>query len=524
MVLNLKAAHFNTIFFQVRARGDAYYRSSYEPWAQNLTGVLGKDPGWDPLSFLLREAHSEGMEVHAWFNLYKIRGQNPVGPSSPEHPTRSHPRWTVQMDGESWLDPGLPEVRAYLLNVSLELVRRYEIDGILFDFIRYPGREFPDVRTYRRYGKGMSRDDWRRANINRFVDEFYVAATALKPLLKVGSAPLGIYNGINEGETSGSYHSYFQDSQGWLRSGKHDYLAPQVYWNIGASPGDPDFAFLVRKWRQGAAERQVYIGIGAYKAEVLREIPAQIDTTRANGLSGQAYFRYGNISNFAVLGNRYHTLAAIPPMQWKDSVPPLPPARLAISEITHDLFRLDWSAPPQARDGDRAHLYSIYRSASPEIRYDDPATLVAIIGAERHYYMDTIRTPGGLTYYYAVTALDRANNESAPSPVAIGIIKEVAAMREKISDITALAVLPVAGGEGPNLVAYSLAERMTVSLDIYETNPDGSEQLLSALFGGEQEKGRYVVGLGGVNLTSGVYILRLKAGDTTLQQMLALPR
>src|SRR5512135_3039188 len=109
IVASLKAAHFNTIFFQVRARGDAYYRSSIEPWAENLTGVLGKDPGWDPLEFLLTEAHAAGMEVHAWFNVYKVRGTSPVGPSVIPHPSRAHATWCISYAGELWLDPGLPD-------------------------------------------------------------------------------------------------------------------------------------------------------------------------------------------------------------------------------------------------------------------------------------------------------------------------------------------------------------------------------------------------------------------------------
>ena len=230
MVSDLKAAHFNTIFFQARARGDAYYKSDYEPWAENLTGIPGQDPGWDPLDFLLREAHAAGMEVHAWFNLYKVRGLNAARPSFPQHISLAHPEWTVFSDGEVWVDPGIPEVRSYLLRVAMDLTRNYNIDGIQFDFIRYPGREFRDSKTFRRYGNGMDREDWRRSNIDLFVAEFYDSATALKPMLKVGSAPLGLYNGINKG--GGGFYSYYQDSQGWLQKKKHDYLAPQLYWPL----------------------------------------------------------------------------------------------------------------------------------------------------------------------------------------------------------------------------------------------------------------------------------------------------
>ena len=232
LLRGVKAARFNTIFFQVRARGDAYYRSRYEPWAENLTGALGKDPGWDPLAFVLAEAHELGIEVHAWFNVFKIRGPNPVGPSTPEHPSRTLACFTVEQDGELWLDPGRPEVRTYLATVALDLVRRYDIDAINFDFIRYPGTSFGDGESFARYGKAMKIHDWRRQNITAFVREVYAQAVHLKPMLKVGSSPLGVYREETNGSQRGSFYWVYQDSYSWLREGIHDYLSPQVYWQI----------------------------------------------------------------------------------------------------------------------------------------------------------------------------------------------------------------------------------------------------------------------------------------------------
>ncbi|MBM2846535.1 MAG: hypothetical protein HW407_1847, partial [Bacteroidetes bacterium] len=363
IVADLKAAHFNTIIFQVRARGDAYYQSSYEPWAENLTGTLGKDPGWDPLAFLLSEAHKAGLEVHAWFNVYKIRGLSPVGVSAPLHPARRFAAWVHEVDGEGWVDPGVPEVRDYLVRVALELVRRYDVDGINFDFIRYPGKDFPDRDTYRRYGYGMERDDWRRANIDTFVSAFYDSAMRMKAMLKVGSAPLGVFS---SGNGWGAFYSYYQDSQGWLQRKKHDYLSPQLYWDFGATKDDPDFAELLRSWKRGASGRQIWAGIGAYKPEVMRELPKQIDSARFFGANGQVFFRYEHVSNMNVLGGRYATLANIPPMPWKDPVPPLPPGDLAVSEIDPNVFHLEWFAPSPARDDDWARYYNIYRSTSEQ--------------------------------------------------------------------------------------------------------------------------------------------------------------
>ena len=241
IIRDLHTAHFNTIFFQARARADAYYRSAYEPWAEALTGTLGSDPGWDPLRFLLTEAHAVGMEVHAWFNVFKVRGPNPMPASTPPHLTRAHPQWVILDEGgEAWVDPGNPAARRYTLDVAFDLIQNYDLDGISFDFLRYPGRVFPDAESYRRWGNGTDRDSWRRGNINQFVKEFAETARRTRPMLKIGSAPIGVYETDPVSGTQGSPQAVYQDSESWLRSGDQDYQSPQIYWNFGASRGDPD--------------------------------------------------------------------------------------------------------------------------------------------------------------------------------------------------------------------------------------------------------------------------------------------
>ncbi len=516
MVNDLQAAHFNTIFFQVRARGDSYYKSKYEPWAENLTGTLGKDPGWDPLAFLLTEAHSAGMEVHAWFNVYKILGPRPVAYTSPQHPSRVYPQWTVRYEGESWFDPGSPEIRSYLLSVSLDLVRTYNIDGMHFDFIRYPGRDFPDMDTYRKYGNGRDREDWRRANIDRFVSEFYDSATAIKPMLKVGSAPIGIYSGVKDGDALGGYYGMYQDSQGWLRKKKHDYLAPQVYWNIGSTQGDPDFSLLTKQWQQASTGRHIYVGIGAYKDAVLREIPSEIDTTRFYEAAGQAYFRYGSIKNFAVFGGRYNTLANIPPMPWKDSIPPLAPKALAVTEIAPNVFHLEWISPAPAKDGDTALYYNIYRSNTPTLSTMDVRGLIAITPNSDTHFIDTLKNLHGTRYYYAVTAFDKGNNESSVSIVASAVVREMLALGRKLSPITNLSVSGERGN--PDLVAYCLAQRMDVELELVRDDDAGGQKVVATLARGEQASGTHIVGLGKAQLSPGKYLIRLRAGETTISE------
>jgi uncharacterized lipoprotein YddW (UPF0748 family) len=322
IVQDMKRANLNTIFFQVRARGDAYYRSAYEPWAENLTGTLGADPGWDPLAFLLNEAHREGLEVHAWFNVYKIRGPVPPPPSSPLHPALAYPAWVVQYENESWFDPGIPAVRTYLVRVLSDLITRYDVDGVCLDFIRYPGRDFPDAETYRQFGNGVARDEWRRRNVSALVRDMHAAAARLKPALKLGAAPLGNYGGPLSAQpdtktTEGSVGDFLQDSRAWLKNGWLDYLVPQVYWTLEFETRGPDFAHLVRSWMREAEGRHIYVGIGAYKPEIARQIPDQITATRMLGAHGQVFFRYEHVREMQVFGDRYAQPASVPTMTWK---------------------------------------------------------------------------------------------------------------------------------------------------------------------------------------------------------------
>jgi uncharacterized lipoprotein YddW (UPF0748 family) len=417
IVLDMKEKGFNTLFFQVRARGDAYYRSRFEPWAENLTGVLGKDPGWDPLAFLLREAHAHGLEVHAWINVFKVRGPNPAPSSTPEHPSRALAGWCIEQDGEIWLDPGRPEVRTYLTNLVLDIVRSYDVDGINFDFIRYPGHRFADVETYTRYGKGLSLHDWRRRNITEFVRDTYRKATALKPLIKIGSSPLGVYRDDSRGRGRGSYYWVFQDSYGWLREGIHDYLSPQIYWLINPWNTEPEFGRVVNGWTDLSAGRQIYAGIAAYRPEIQKDLGSYIDSTRVAGLRGQAFFRLENITPTGLKGGRYRTLANIPPMTWKDSIPPRPVDDLGVTEVARGVYRLQWTPPPEAADGDTARYYNIYRWTVPHIPLHLPEARLAITSPGTLSFVDSTATDGRARFFYAIGALDRAHNESAPSPV-----------------------------------------------------------------------------------------------------------
>lgn len=522
IVHRLKSYNYNTIFFQVRSRGDAYYRSTYEPWADNLTGTLGKDPGWDPLAFLVNEAHQVGIEVHAWVNVFKVRANGPVAMTAPPHVSRAHPGWVFTYHGEGWLDPGIPDVGKYLLNVVMDIARKYDIDGINFDYLRYPGRDFPDADSYRRYGLGIPRDKWRKSNLDRFVAESYERLTALRPLLKVGSSPLGIY-GPDTGFVSVAAGEYYQDTRTWLRTGKLDYVAPQVYWPIGGNRGEPDYATLVQAWQVLAGPRHVYAGIGAYKSDVAREVPQQIDISRKAGNAGQSYFRYESVRNAPLSGSRYAMPALIPPMPWKDSTAPPPPPHLAVTETTTNVFDIQWVPPPTVADRTRAARYILYRWTSPQIPSDDPRAIAQVIPGTATSISDTVKIPSGATYYYAVSTVNAANSEGPLSQISSGTMQEFLSLKGKLTEMTGLSASLSPGGGTPRMVAYSLAKKTSVTLDLLARPRGSSDTILTTLVRDTQATGVYVVGLNAVQFAPGSYTVRLRTGETVVEQPFELP-
>ena len=522
IVSTMKEMGYNTIFFQVRPRGDAYYRSRYEPWAENLTGTLGKDPGWDPLATLLEYAHAAGIDVHAWINVFKIRGPNPVGLSTPQHPSRTLAGWCIAEGGELWLDPGRPEVRTYLASVVMDLVRSYDIDGINFDFIRYPGHRFNDAETYARYGKGKSLHDWRRENITAFVRDVYHQATTTKPRLRIGSSPLGVYRNDANHDRRGSYYWVFQDSYGWLKEGIHDYLSPQIYWMIDAWDREPPFNRVVQEWKELTAGRHVYPGIAAYRPEIQRDLAAYVDSSRAAGLHGQVFFRWENMVAPAARHTRYRSPANIPAMPWKDPVPPEPVTRFTVEEASPGMYRLTWSTPLRAPDGDTAAYYNVYRWTTGQIPLHIPEARIAITRPGTLTLLDSTHTDGSARFYYAVTAFDRSHNESQPSPVLsthTDLISPIPAPAPPSTPkpVTLGVALEHATGR-PMQVQYSLPERTRVAVDIILRRDGIPDTLQTMLVRAVQDGGMYTVNLNGIDLQAGSYIVRLTTTYKTIEQ------
>jgi len=256
----------------------------------------------------------------------------------------------------------------------------------------------------------------------------------------------------------------------------------------------------------------------------MRELPKQIDSSRFLGANGQAFFRYEHVSNMKVLGSRYATLANVPPMPWKDPIPPLPPTDLAVSEMDPNVFHLEWLSPPPARDGDRARYYNIYRSTSEQIEPNDASTLAAITTTDASFFVDTVRAGAGYRYFYAVSALDKGNNESPISNVAGVTLKEIAELRGKLSEFTRLSASLTHDDNAVTLVAYTVAARSSVSVQVMKQDADSTGGSPLILASGVQNSGTYIVGVQRNRLQPGVYTVRLIAGGVTIDQPLEIRR
>ncbi|WP_320783325.1 glycoside hydrolase family 10 protein [Streptomyces sp. CRN 30] len=268
----------NAVFFQVRPAADALWPSAYEPWSECLSGVQGRDPGWDPLGTAVAEAHARGLELHAWFNPYRVASHTDPSRLAASHPARKNPDWVVPYGGKLYYNPGLPEVRAFVQDAMADAVRRYEVDGVHFDDYFYPypvaGQSFDDGAAYSTFGSGFeSKADWRRDNIDRLIKEMAARVKRTRPAARFGVSPFGVWrNAATDPRGSQTragvqtYDDLHADTRKWVAEGWLDYIVPQLYWNIGLEAAD--YAELLPWWAAVARDSrtELYIGEALYKA------------------------------------------------------------------------------------------------------------------------------------------------------------------------------------------------------------------------------------------------------------------
>lgn len=434
---SLHQAGINAIIFQVRPEADALYASQYEPWSRFLTGRQGQAPFplWDPMQFMIDECHKRGMEFHAWINPYRAQLAKNTE-LAPNHPYRLHPEWFVSYGNQLYFDPALPQSRDYICQIVSDIVSRYDIDAIHMDDYFYPypvaGQEFPDDQSFARYGGGFKdRGDWRRSNVNLLIEKLHNTIRTLKPWVKFGISPFGIYrNQKNDPQGSATaglqnYDELYADVLRWVREGWIDYNVPQIYWQIGHKAAD--YATLVQWWAKHAWQRPLFIGQSIPNTVEhpdpehpnMNQLPRKIALQRAYpAVSGSCQWYAAslvdNVGNYReALIKEYHKYPAlVPTFDFMDKTPPRK-VRKVKPIWTADGYTLFWTAPKAKHEMDRAVRYVVYRFAKNETPdLNDPTRIVAITPRT---FIPLPHEDGKQTYRYVVTALDRLHNESKPA-------------------------------------------------------------------------------------------------------------
>jgi uncharacterized lipoprotein YddW (UPF0748 family) len=540
----LKAAGFNAIFFQIRTENDALYDSPYEPWSYYLTGSEGSAPVpyWDPLAFAIEAAHARGLELHAWLNPY--RSVRTVGQFTrdPNHVSITNPDWILQFNTLKILNPGLPEVIDYTTKIVMDVVRRYDVDGIHFDDYFYPYAPNTitnqDAATYAAHGSGFNNiGDWRRDNVNRMIKAVHDSIKTAKPHVKFGISPFGIWRPGFPSGISGTdaYATLYADAKAWIADQSVDYLIPQLYWAFG---GSQDYAKLAPWWATESMNRHLYTGNAVYKMEgswnwPTSEIGNQVRFNRNNtGIDGHVMFRsrliHNNLKGIAdsLRTNLFARPTLTPRMDWLSDATPDAPLALSSEwvDASAGTLRLTWDKPTWSQaGGDTLLRYAVYRvpASSVLLKSDGslgalttPENLIAIVGGVS--FTDTL-PPNSDPVNYVVTAVSRNSVESAPS-------MSVYVAPTSIDTDSEMATEIILAQNYPNpfnpstVIRFTLPNAGPVRLHVY----DLTGRLISVMVDATLPAGVHNVNFNGDGLSSGVYLYQLEAGGQKITQRMTL--
>lgn len=440
---NLQNNGYNTVFLQVRPASDALYVSAIEPWSNYLTGTegLAPNPLWDPLTFAITESHKRGLDLHAWINPY--RAKNGTYANASNHPISKNPSWVITAANNAnlkILNPGLPEVRDYIVSIIQDIATRYDVDGIHFDDYFYPSGAMAaapanqDSQAFTDHNpNGLTLANWRRENGNIMIamvyDAIQVINTNLNKNIVFGVSPSGIWkSGVPTGITGGSsFNDLFYDPIAWLDAGKVDYLAPQLYWKI---TGAQDYVKLSQWWNDEikARNKQLYVSQAFYKMDdtnnwassELQNQTIHNRTASMNATFGQIAYSYASIKtnsksiNTNLSGAEYKYKSFAPPILGKDAICPNKPANITITGTS-----LTWETPAPASDGDLPVKYVIYafnNAAEAVTNKDDGSKIIEITAGNQF----TLTQDQVDTKFIVVTSLDKNNNEAGTYDPSLG--------------------------------------------------------------------------------------------------------
>ena len=540
---NHQQAGLNAVVVQVRSVCDALYQSPLEPWAEVLTGKQGQSPGYDPLAFMLTECHKRGMEFHAWFNPYRAVSNVQTAILDPNHVVRRKPEWLLGQGNLRILNPALPEVRSYVTGVIMDVVRRYDIDGVHFDDYFYPyppatgTAPFNDDSTFVRHNRGFTnRADWRRDNVNLLVQQVSDSIRVAKPWVKFGISPFGIWQNKTTAQPNGSatnglqgYNDIYADSRKWIQSGWLDYIAPQLYWHFGNPAAD--YGLLIPWWdgvMKLANGRHLYIGQAAYRVGGMSEpagwqqanqIPTQLRLNRQTPtIQGSIFYNTTTFSRNplglrdSVRTSFYARPALRPLMSWKPNFAPPTPTELTATP-TGTNMDLRWKVftgstvpgyPPPV------HQFIVYRFEGNMVGDRSTAQFIRAITPDATLsFTDTGLVPGQ-TYTYVVTTLDRLHNEGNPSNA---VQKQLITAEEPVF-VSEFINAPNPFANETEL-RYTLTRRAEVSLTL--TDATGRE--VARLVNAQQSAGEHRAIWAARGVAPGLYVAVLLVGGqrTTLR-------
>lgn len=432
----------NVVLFQVRAESDAWYRSNHEPWSKYFSGEQGKEPqeSWDPLAFVVEECHKRGMELHAWVNPYR-GASNAKAKLASNHPAVLHPEWFLTYNNQRVLDPGNPDGRKHVIKVLQDIVTRYDIDALHLDdyFYPYPASDasvFPDEESFSSFGltagyRPEDKDAWRRSNVNILIHDIRQMLVRTKPWVRLGISPFGIYRNITS-DPKGSmtkglqcYDNLYADVVHWANEGWIDYLAPQIYWNIGYEIAD--YEILTQWWRQAIKNKDVQLYIGQ---DVKRTMDAEQLNTKlllSAALSEGNIFWPGDelVRNYKdiseELRNQYYRYPALLP-QYKSILGKTnSPKAISVAweDRNEDGHLLMWNDERVSGDPESANFYVVYGFPKGVKANTKKHEYIMNISNTPQYKLPTIN--GRTQYTFLITAVNRFWQESKPYKIEIKI-------------------------------------------------------------------------------------------------------
>jgi len=439
MLDDLEKNNINTIVFQARPTADAFFLSPLEPWSKYLTGVQGKRPApyYDPLQFIIEEAHRRCMEVHVWLNPYRVLNGNGINSLSKDHLFNKQRDLFVNYGGKYYFDPGLDETRDFLNQVVKDMVERYDIDAIHFDDYFYPypvdGKDFPDNETFKKFPRGYTnKADWRRNNVNLVIEELYKTIKEAKPWVDFGISPFGVWRNDNVDPTGSAtragiqnYDDLYADILKWLKDGTIDYVVPQLYWEIGKKVAD--YEVLLKWWSENSYNKNLFIGLyasalgiktePAWKKpnELARQLRMNQKYPQVSGamfFSAKSFLKNLQGLNDSLKTNFYKYKAICPENGNSNGSIASQPQNIRILKDHKETILL-WDKVVK-EEGDKIAYYIVYAFKGKNVGdMNHPASILTIT-TENYVDLKKMSTEFRGYHTFVVTAVNRFRKESVP--------------------------------------------------------------------------------------------------------------